>query len=44
MQRQPQQGEDCLVDFVLVDLHDGSLPRNRSGFRGLRRMHTLAMN
>jgi hypothetical protein len=40
MQRQPHQGENYLVDLVVIDFHMASLPRRGRRFRGLRRMLT----
>jgi hypothetical protein len=40
VQRQPHQRENRLVDLALIDLRDGSIPRNRPGFSSLRRMLT----
>lgn len=41
VQRQPHQGEDRLVDLVVVDLHAGTLPCHDRRFRSLRRMRRM---
>jgi hypothetical protein len=41
MQRQPHQGENRLIDLVVIDLHTGSLLHHHRRFRGLPRMLTL---